>query len=133
MSAHMKKHLTSEDVKILVFGQEIELKKNLKHSFVNILNEIIDFESYLPKDVHGEWLNSSRMRAAKYMKGARKREGITQKEICEKTGLQQSNYSSMEKGERPIPKSLIIKLSKILNIKSKMINEDLIERSLKVS
>src|SRR5690606_530106 len=54
MSGHTKKHLTNEDVKILVFGQEIELKKSLKASLVNIINEVIDLDSYSAEQVHGE-------------------------------------------------------------------------------
>lgn len=133
MSAHMKKHLTNEDVKILVFGQEIELKKSLKASLVNIINEVVDFDSYTSQDVHGEWLSSSRMRVAKYLKGARKREGLTQKEVCDKLDIQQSNYSSMERGERPIPEHLISSLAKFLNVKSKMLDEEQVEKKLKAS
>ncbi len=129
----MKKHLTNEDVKILVFGKEIELKKSLKASLVNIIKEVVDLDSYSSEDVHGEWLNSPRMRVAKYLKGARKREGLTQKEICDKLGLQQSNYSKMEKGERPIPEHLILKFAKLLKVKPKMLNEEQVEKKLKAS
>jgi len=133
MSAHMKKRLTNEDVKILVFGQEVELKKRLKASLVNIINEVVDLDSYSAEEVHGEWVNSPRMRVAKYLKGARKREGLTQKEVCDKLNIQQSNYSSMERGERPIPAHLISKIAKLFNVKSKMLNEQQVEKRLKAS
>lgn len=129
----MKKHLTSEDVKILVFGQEIELKKGLKASLVNIINEVIDLNTYSSEETHGKWLSSSRMRVAKYLKGARKREGLTQKQVCDKLDIQQSNYSSMERGERPIPSHLIPGLAKLLNVKPKMLDEEQIEKKLKAS
>lgn len=130
MSAHMKKHLTNKDVKILVFGQEIELKTSLKASLVNIIQEIVDFDSFTAQDVHGEWLNSPRMRVAKYLKGARKREGLTQKNICEALDIQQSNYSSMERGERSIPAHLITGLAKLLKVKAKMLDEELVKKSI---
>ena len=133
MSAHMKKHLTNEDVKILVFGQEIKLKKSLKASLVNIINEVVDLDSYSSEEVHGKWLYSPRMRVAKYLKGARKREGLTQKEVCDKLDIQKSNFSSMERGERPIPEYLICGLAKLLNVKSKMLDEEQVEKKLKAS
>jgi DNA-binding XRE family transcriptional regulator len=133
MSAHTKKHLTNEDVKILVFGQELELKKSLKASLVNIINEVVDLDSYSSEEVHGKWLNSPRMRVAKYLKGSRKREGLTQKDVCDKLDIQQSNYSSMERGERPIPEHLVSGLAKLLNVKSKMLDEEQVEKKLKAS
>ena len=75
----------------------------------------------------------TRMRVAKYLKGARKREGITQKQVCDKLDIQQSNYSSMERGERPIPDYLISKIAKFLNVKAKMLNEEQVEKRLKAS
>lgn len=133
MSGRTKKHLTNNDVKILVFGKEIELKSSLKASLVNIINEVIDFDSVSGDEVHGDWLKSPRMRVANYLKGARKREGLTQKDICNKLKIQQSNYSSMERGDRAIPSPLISKLAKLLRVKEKMLNEGLVEKKLKAS
>jgi len=118
-------------VKILVFGEEVSIKKSIKASLVNIINEVVDFDSYSAKEVYGEWVDSPRMRVSKYLKGSRKREGLTQKEVCESLEIQQSNYSAMERGERSIPEHLVPKLSKLLNVKSKMLCERKVEKSLR--
>ena len=130
MSAHMKKHLTSDDVKILVHGQEVELKKSIKASLVNIINEIVDKDVYSAEEVFGDWVNSPKLRVANALRGARAREGFTQKHICEKLGLQQSNYSSMERGERPIPNHLIPKLAKFLNINPVLLDKEKVKKKL---
>ena len=128
MSGHMKRRLTKEDITILVRGKEIILKNSIKASLANIINELVDFESYTAEEVHGEWLNSARMRVAKYLKGARKREGLTQQEVCKKLKIQQSNLSSMERGERAIPDYLKDKFVKLYGIKKKMIDEVVIRK-----
>lgn len=133
MSERTKKHLTSADLTILVRGQEIELKSSIKASLASIIDELIDFDSISAKEMHGDWLDDSRQRVARYLKGARKREGLTQEQICETLGIQQSNYSSMERGERPIPSYLIPKLAKLLGAKVKMLDESKIEKSAKAS
>jgi predicted XRE-type DNA-binding protein len=131
MSEHTKKRLTKEDITILVRGKEIELKSSIKSSLANIINELIDFNSFTAEEVHGDWLQSPRMRVAKYLTGARKREGLTQIDVCNKLKIQQSNLSSMERGERPIPNALILKFAKLYGIKKKMIDESQIEKELK--
>lgn len=127
MSGRMKKHLTSDDLTILVRGKEIELKSSIKASLANIIDELLDFDSVSAKEIHGEWLENPRQRVAKYLKGARKREGLTQEEICDKLKIQQSNYSSMERGERAISSHLIPKLAKLLNVKAKRLDESEVE------
>ncbi len=133
MSGHMKKHLTNDDVVILVRGQEIQLKGKVKASLVNIINEIVDFDSYPNEDVYGDWIKDARQRVARYIRGARKRENLTQLEVCKNLDIQQSNYSSIENGKRPVPEQLISKLAKLLNIKSKMITESIVSKKLKAS
>jgi DNA-binding XRE family transcriptional regulator/predicted DNA binding CopG/RHH family protein len=50
------------------------------------------------------------------LRGARKREGLTQKELALSIGVKQSHISEMEKGKRPIGKDLAKRLCKALNI-----------------
>lgn len=130
MSEHMKKRLTKDDLTILVRGKEIELKSTIKSSLANIINEIVDFELFSAEEVHGNWLKNPRTRVAKYLKGARSREGLTQQEVCKKLGILQSNLSKMESGERPIPKNLIVKFCKLYSIKRKMIDESMVKNNL---
>lgn len=123
MSERMRRHLTKDDIVILVRGQEIKLKSSIKVSFANIINELIETESSSAEEVLGDWVNNPRLRVANYLKGIRKREGLTQLQVCQKLGIQQANLSKMESGERPIPKNLIGKISKLYNIKQKMLSE----------
>ena len=133
MSAHTKKRLTKDDITILVRGQELQLKSSVKKSLASIINELVESDTFSAKETHGNWLENARLRAAKYIKGARKREGLTQEQVYKKTGIRQSNLSAMEAGKRPIPKDLISKLCKLYGIKKKMIDEDLIIVELKAS
>jgi DNA-binding XRE family transcriptional regulator len=119
----MKRHLTKDDIIILVRGKEIDLKSSIKISFANIINELIETESASAEEIFGDWINNPRLRVAKYLKGIRKREGLTQVEVCKKLKIQQANLSKMESGERPVPKNLIEKISKLYNIRKKMLSE----------
>jgi DNA-binding XRE family transcriptional regulator len=50
------------------------------------------------------------------LRGARKKEGLTQKELAHLTGIPQSNLSEMENGKRGIGKELAGRLGKVLNV-----------------
>ncbi len=115
--------LTKRSKKKLVEIKDLAIKKPLN-------TEACDNHSYTARETHGEWVESPRMRVSKYLKGASKREGLTQKEVCQKLKIQQSNYSNMERGERSIPVRLTPKLAKLLDVKSKMLDEKKVEKYL---
>jgi ribosome-binding protein aMBF1 (putative translation factor) len=48
------------------------------------------------------------------LRGARKREGLTQKELAALIGASQTHISEMEHGKRPIGKDLAKRLAKVL-------------------
>ncbi len=50
------------------------------------------------------------------LRGARYREGFSQKELAKRTGITQDNISKMENGKRPIGEKVAKKLAKALNI-----------------
>ena len=50
------------------------------------------------------------------LRGARKREGLTQKELARLLGVSQTHISEMEHGKRPIGKEMAKKLGKALNV-----------------
>ena len=50
------------------------------------------------------------------LRGARKKEGLTQNELTKLTGIPQSNISEMENGRRSIGKELAKRLAKVLNV-----------------
>ena len=48
------------------------------------------------------------------LRGARKREGLTQKELAALLGVSQTHISEMEHGKRPIGKEMAKRLAKVL-------------------
>jgi transcriptional regulator with XRE-family HTH domain len=50
------------------------------------------------------------------LRGARAKEGVTQRELALKTGIPQRHISEMENGRRPIGKEMAKKLGEALNI-----------------
>lgn len=50
------------------------------------------------------------------LRGTRLKEGLTQKELAEKTGIPQRHISEMENGKRSIGKNRAEKLAKALNV-----------------
>jgi DNA-binding XRE family transcriptional regulator len=50
-----------------------------------------------------------------YLAGARHREGLTQRQLAEKSGIPQRHISEMENGKRPIGKENAKKLATVLN------------------
>ncbi len=56
----------------------------------------------------------------KALAGARYREGLTQTQLSELTGIPQRHISEMESGKRPIGKEMAKRLGKVLNISYKV-------------
>ncbi len=50
------------------------------------------------------------------LRGARGKEGLTQKQLAEKTGIAQHHISEMENGKRPIGKETARKLATVLRV-----------------
>jgi ribosome-binding protein aMBF1 (putative translation factor) len=50
------------------------------------------------------------------LRGARKREGLTQKELARLVGISQTHVSEMEHGKRPIGKDMARRLAKVLKV-----------------
>ncbi len=53
--------------------------------------------------------------AGVFLAGARHREGLTQRELADKSGIPQRHISEMENGKRPIGKKNAKALAKVLN------------------
>ncbi len=51
-----------------------------------------------------------------FLAGARFREGMTQVELAERTGIPRRHISEMENGKRPIGKQTARKLAEVLNV-----------------
>jgi DNA-binding XRE family transcriptional regulator len=82
-------------------------------------------EDFLEKYGESEsipWEELAKDRIAKYKKsglalrGARYREGLSQKDLAKRTGISQENISKMENGQRTIGEKVAKKLAKILRV-----------------
>jgi len=82
-------------------------------------------ETFLDKYGESEtvsWEKLAKDDIAKYgkagiaLRGARYREGFSQKELARRTGISQDNISKMENGKRPIGEKVAKKLAKVLRI-----------------
>ncbi|MBM9538322.1 helix-turn-helix transcriptional regulator [Desulfobulbus alkaliphilus] len=51
-----------------------------------------------------------------YLTGARHREGLTQRQLADRTGIPQRHISEMENGKRPIGKETAKKLADVLEV-----------------
>lgn len=75
------------------------------------------------------WNTLAKNRVAKFKKaglalrGARFREGLSQKELGNRCGITQDNISKMETGKRPIGEKVAKKLAKVLDIDFKLLTD----------
>jgi len=74
------------------------------------------------------WETLAMDRLAKYkasglaLRGARYREGLSQKELAKRSGVSQENISRMENGRRPVGERVAEKLAKVLRIDPTLLN-----------
>lgn len=121
MSAHMKARHTKETTCKVV----IEVPGKAKKFIFVSTKHLQKIEHFLEKyDESGSipWEELAKDRIAKYKKsglalrGARYREGISQKELSRRTGISQENISRMENGQRSVGEKVAKKLAKALKI-----------------
>lgn len=130
MSGPMKEHPISQATCKVVI--EMPGKKR-KLSFVSE-RHLHKLEAFLEKYGESEsiaWEKLASKRIRKYKKtglalrGARYREGLSQKELANQTGVSQENISKMENGQRRIGAKVAKKLAKFLHINHELlIRED---------
>lgn len=103
----------------------IEMPGKVK-KFTHISAEHLQkLETFLDKYGESEsipWEDLAKDRLAKYgkvgivLRGARYREGLSQKELASRTGISQNNISKIENGKRAIGEKVAKKLAKALKI-----------------
>jgi DNA-binding XRE family transcriptional regulator len=90
-------------------------------------------EAFLEKYGESEsipWEELAKGRISKYKKsglalrGARYREGLSQKELAKRTGISQENISRMENGQRAIGEKVAKKLAKTLRLDVHLLLDD---------
>lgn len=127
MSARTKTHHTHDEQ-----TYKVVIETPDKHKILSFVSEkhLPKLEAFLEK--YGEpssarWENLASERIAKYKKsglalrGARYREGFSQKELAEKCGITQENISKMERGQRVIGEKVAKKLAKALQIDAELL------------
>jgi ribosome-binding protein aMBF1 (putative translation factor) len=107
MSAAMKKPATGDyvEVKFRVPATKVAEVKEVLAAYGAMAAEP---ESVPWEEVYPDFQGSVALR------GARKREGLTQKEVAALLGISQTHISEMEHGKRPIGKDMARRLAKVL-------------------
>lgn len=116
MPGHMKKHPT--EAVNMTFSGPVSMVEQAMKVMQSLGFEKVE-ESTIP------WRESEHFRDLPFpganLAGVRHREGMTQVELSEKTGIPRRHISEMENGKRPIGKINARKLAQILNIDSRML------------
>lgn len=111
MQAHTKKRPT-ETVELRLIGPAGNLEKVIEA--MRPLGFVDASDSIPWREAFPEY--SEDQLAGKALAGARHREGLTQTQLAERTGIPQRHISEMENGKRPIGKGMARRLGKTLNI-----------------
>lgn len=106
----------SEVMRKLTRGDYVEVKLRLPATKVVEVKKVLaslgviaeEPESVPWEEVYPDFNGSVALR------GARKREGLTQKELAALAGVSQTHISEMEHGKRPIGKEMARRLAKVL-------------------
>ena len=111
MQAHTKKHPT-ETIELRFIGPIVNTARAIESlkplGFVDTSDSVPwreAYPEYFDEDLPGVCL-----------RGSRYREGLTQKQLADMTGIPQRHISEMENGKRPIGKEMAKRLGKDLNI-----------------
>lgn len=118
MQALTKKHPTEKQVEVRFRGTPanvIKLRRMAQALKVKDVTEwnLDEKESYSIAELSPETTWNS---GGVAIRGGRGKEGLTQKQLAELTGIAQHHISEMENGKRPIGKDTARKLAAVLNI-----------------
>ena len=120
MSVPMKKPLIK---KIRIFIGEQEKKEfnvpvEKARALLLLLNEfqVKEKEQKTPSDILFKELDKKYSRPGAALQGARLKVELSQVELSEKLGIDQSDLSKMEHGKRPIGKKMAKRLAEILDV-----------------
>jgi DNA-binding XRE family transcriptional regulator len=108
MLAHTKKHPTES---IRLVGSP-EVINRLRKYALKVGAGIIEVADCIPASDISPELDTNP--GGVYLRGIRLREGMTQDELANLTGISRSNISAMEHGKRPIGKETAKKLAAVL-------------------
>ena len=115
MQAHTKKRPT-ETIELRFIGPIVNMARAI--DTLRPLGFVDASDSVSWRDAYPEC--SEEQLIGKALIGARYREGLTQIQLAELTGIPQRHISEMENGRRPIGKEMARRLGKALNISYKV-------------
>lgn len=120
MSVPMKKHLIKK-INIIVHGpeeKEFNIPVEKARALFLLLNEfeVKKDEQKIPADTVFKELDKKYSRPGTALQGARLKAKMSQVELAEKLGIDQSDLSKMEHGKRSIGKKMAKRLAAILNV-----------------
>ncbi len=112
MLEHTKKPHTEKLIQITIIGpaenREQVISGVKKFGYSDTSDSVPWREAFPEHDENNE--------AGECLTGSRHKEGLTQRELSEKTGIPQRHISEMENGKRPIGKKTAKKFGEILNV-----------------
>ena len=118
MQAHTKKHHAEKQLEARFRRAEAELTKLRRMALALGLEDLTEWELeeqdlYTIEELSPEMVSNS---GGVCIRGGRGKEGLTQKQLAQLTGIAQHHISEMENGKRPIGKETAKKLAAALNI-----------------
>jgi ribosome-binding protein aMBF1 (putative translation factor) len=133
MSAHMKMHHTNDCEVIVKMAGKRRISTHLPKSALPKLEAFLS--NYKTIDVSRndsvDWKIVAKdalkkhKQAGMVLRGARFREGMSQKELAKRSGISQENISRIENGKRKVGEKVAKKLAKPLKIDHHLLLEDL--------
>jgi hypothetical protein len=115
MQAHTKKHHT-ETIELKFIGPIVNMARAIET--LKPLGFLDTSDATPWREAYPEC--SEEQLIGKSLAGARYREGLTQIQLSDMTGIPQRHISEMENGKRPIGKEMAKRLGKALNISYKV-------------
>lgn len=117
MRERTKKHLTEISIKgmladKILMGPEENVEKAIKALVELGFKDVSDSVPW--REAFPEY--SDDRSPGVCLAGARRKEGLTQKELAKRLGVSQSNISEMENGKRPIGKKMAKRIAEIINV-----------------
>jgi DNA-binding XRE family transcriptional regulator len=114
MSAHAKKRLTEIILKSSKGTKSFRIPKKEEGKILKLLKpyeeETVSWRDVFEEDIekYGE--------PGLALRGSRAKNNLTQTQLAEELGIEQSSISAMENGRRTIGKAMAKRLAKILNV-----------------
>ncbi len=132
MSGLMRERHTDSHKSLCVI---LKTPNSKKVSYSIPLSRLEEVEAFLEKQCEDDdspvaWEILAKERIEKYKKsglvlrGMRYREGLSQKELAEKSGVTQNEISNIENGKRTVGKKIAEKLAKVLNFDYRLLLGD---------